>query len=410
MENNLKNMEKIKVIKNEQDYKEALKLAEELINLDPNPDSTEGEQLKILTAFIQDYEERIFPEQLPNPIEAIKFRMEQANLKPTDLVPFIGSRSRVSEILSGKRQLTIEMIRALSEGLGIPAKVLIKKIDMASDSEYQGWNSSLVSEMERRGYFNDVKLQKNNKIDLLKNFFSFGPSMEIIGMLRKSSYRLSPLTDKRALAAWAAQVLRKAEKIKPAKVYKDGIIDLGFLQELVKLSNKENSPILAQDYLKKTGIILVIEPHFSKTYLDGAAILVNKNNPVIGLTIRYDRLDNFWFTLLHELAHIAMHYNSDIDLFYDEIEGIKAVELNEKEKEADALAEEAILPKAKWEISPARLIPSYMAASSLAKEIGVNIALIAGQIRHKGNKYIYLSKIVTEAKVRKYFPNEKWGK
>jgi HTH-type transcriptional regulator/antitoxin HigA len=162
--------------------------------------------------------------------------------------------------------------------------------------------------------------------------------------------------------------------------------------------------------LKKYGIILVIEPHFSKTYLDGATILINKDNPVIGLTLRYDRLDNFWFTLVHELAHIALHYKSGISLFYDEIEGIKTINLDEKEKEADALAEEAILPSAKWEISPARLIPSSMAANSLANELGVHVALIAGQIRHKGNKYIYLNKIVTEAKVRNYFPNEKWNK
>ena len=68
------------------------------------------------------------------------------------------------------------------------------------------------------------------------------------------------------------------------------------------------------------------------------------------------------------------------------------------------------MPSAKWEISPARLIPSAMAANSLARELGVHVALIAGQIRHKGNKYVYLSKIVNEAAVREYFPYEKWTK
>jgi hypothetical protein len=74
------------------------------------------------------------------------------------------------------------------------------------------------------------------------------------------------------------------------------------------------------------------------------------------------------------------------------------------------MAEEALLPKAKWEVSPARLIPSPMAAKSLANELGVHIAIIAGQIRHKGNKYIYLNKIVNAEKVRKYFSNNKWSK
>jgi HTH-type transcriptional regulator / antitoxin HigA len=128
-------MEKIKVIKTEQDYQDALKLAEKLISHDPDPDSTEGEQLSLLGTLIQDYEARAFPIALPSPIEAIKFRMDQAGLKPTDLIPYLGSRSRVSEILSGKRQLTIDMIRTLSEGLGIPAKVLIKQPEPDGESE-----------------------------------------------------------------------------------------------------------------------------------------------------------------------------------------------------------------------------------------------------------------------------------
>lgn len=404
-------MNKIKVIKTEKDYEEALKLIEKLMSLDPDPDSEEGEQLSLLSALIQDYEVRVFPETLPDPIDAIRFRMEQAGLKPTDLIPYIGSRSRVSEILSGKRQLTLEMVRSLEAGLGIPAKVLIRKPDLGEDPEYQNWDNRLVAEMEVRGYFGNASLKKYSKVELLKNFFSpINSPAQLVGMSRKSNYRSSPLTDKRALAAWATCVFKKAKKVRTSKNYKHGTIDLKFMQKLAKLSVKDNDPILAQEYLKKHGIILVIERHFSKTYLDGAAILINKDNPVIGLTLRYDRLDNFWFTLMHELAHIAQHYNSNISLFYDEIEGIKTIDLDEKEREADALAEEALLPKAKWEVSPARLVPSSMAANSLAQELGVHVAIVAGQIRHKGNKYTYLNKIVNKAKVRKYFQKEKWKK
>ena len=151
-------------------------------------------------------------------------------------------------------------------------------------------------------------------------------------MLRKSNYRSSPLTDKRALSAWAGRVLQKAKKVKVPNKYKHGTIDLTFMQELVKLSAKENGPVLAQEYLKKHGIVLVIEPHFPKTYLDGATILINKDNPIIGLTLRYDRLDNFWFTLMHELAHIALHYDQDISLFYDEFEEIKGLISDQKKK------------------------------------------------------------------------------
>ncbi|OGL38164.1 MAG: hypothetical protein A2042_05405 [Candidatus Schekmanbacteria bacterium GWA2_38_11] len=404
-------MSKIKVIKTKQDYQEALKLVEELMSHDPDPESEEGEQLSLLSTLIQDYEVRAFPKTLPNPIDAIKFRMEQANLKPADLVPYIGSRSRVSEILSGKRQLTIDMIRTLSEGLGIPARVLIKQPEPGEESEYQNWDDHLVAEMKARGYFGGASLKKFDRIELLKTFFSSinSPAL-IVGMLRKSNYRSSPLTDKHALSAWAGRVLQKAKKIKVSKKYKHGTIDLAFMQELAKLSPKDNGPILAQEYLKKNGIILVIEPHFSKTYLDGATILINKDNPVIGLTLRHDRPDNFWFTLMHEVAHIALHYGQDISLFYDEFEDIKGLDIGSKEKEADNLASEALVLSSKWEISPAKLIPSSIAASSLAKELGVHIAIIAGKIRYEGGKWAYLNNIIGKEKVQKYFPKEKWGK
>lgn len=395
-------MDKIKIIKTEQDYQEALKMVEELISRDPNPDSAEGEQLSLLTTLIQDYESRVFPKSLPDPIEAIKFRMEQADLKPADLIPYIGSRSRVSEILSGKRQLTLDMVRALSNGLGIPAEVLIRKPESNENTNYEAWDNRLVAEMDKRGYFGNASIKKSTKSELLKSFFdSLGTQLQFAVMHRKSHYRSSPLTDKHALDAWATRVIKKTQQIKISRKYKQGMIDLGFMQELAKLSVKENGPLLAQEHLKNNGIILIVEDHLPRTYLDGGVILINKDNPVIGLTLRYDRLDNFWFTLMHELAHIALHFDQDI--FYDEIENVKGVDINSREQEADALAEEALLPKAKWEVSPARLIPSSMAANSLANELGVHVAIIAGQIRHKGNKYVYLNKIVNEAKVRKYF-------
>ena len=403
-------MNKIKFIKTQQDYEDALNLVEALMVQDPNPNSDEGEQLSLLTTLIEDYESRTIPESLPNPIDAIKFRMEQNNLKPVDLIPYIGSRSRVSEILTGKRQLTLEMIRALESGLGIPAKVLIKKPEMSDSLEYKELDNCLVKEMESRGYFGNKSLKKYGRLELLKGFFSsIGSQSQMTIMLRKSSYRSSPLTDKRALIIWSNRVIQKAKKIKVTNKYKDGVLDLSFMKKFVKLSSKENGVILAQEYLKKIGIILIIEPHFSKTYLDGAAILINKDNPIIGLTLRFDRLDNFWFTLMHELSHIALHYNQNIDLFYDELD-TNSNDLDEKEKEADLLAEEVLLPKDKWEISPARLIPSSMAANSLAKELDVHVAIIAGQIRHKGNKYIYLNEIINKSKVRSYFPDEKWNK
>jgi HTH-type transcriptional regulator/antitoxin HigA len=403
-------MVEIKVIKTENDYRAALKSIEALVAKDPDPESTEGEQLELLSTLVADYESRYFPPTLPDPVEAIKFRMEQANLKPADLVPFIGSKSRVSEILSGKRKLTVEMMRALEAGLGIPAKVLLGQPIQDENSQYHNWDAGVLKEMKERGYFGKSSLKTSNPADLVRHFFEpICSPAQLLGMLRQSSYRSSPRTDRHALAAWAGAVLKKAEQAKVPIKYKKGAVNLDFMRELAKLSVKENSPLLVKEFLKKHGIILVVEKHFSKTYLDGATILINRDHPVIGLTLRYDRLDNLWFTLMHELAHVSLHYDQDVKLFYDEIEGVKGVNLNEKEQEADRMAEEALLPRSKWEVSPARLIPSFLAAKSLAAEVGVHIAIIAGQMRHKGKAYSYLNKIVHEAKVRHYFPEEGWN-
>lgn len=115
----------IKLIKNETQYQEALKRLEEIFDAKPN--SKNGDELELLSFLIDKYEQENFPIDLPDPIEAIKFRMEQMGYKQSDLVKYIGLKSRVSEILNKKRKLTIEMIRKLHVGLGIPTEVLIKE-------------------------------------------------------------------------------------------------------------------------------------------------------------------------------------------------------------------------------------------------------------------------------------------
>ncbi len=114
---------KAKVIKTESDYLAALARIEKL--MDAKANTLQGDELELLSLLVHDYEDRVYPIDKPDPIAAIRFRMEQKGLKPVDLIPVLGSRSRVSEILSGRRSLTVKMIRALVERLGIPAEILI---------------------------------------------------------------------------------------------------------------------------------------------------------------------------------------------------------------------------------------------------------------------------------------------
>ena len=114
---------KPRVIKTEAEYAAALARIDKL--MDARLKTPQGDELELLSLLVHDYEDRVFPIDKPDPVTAIRFRMEQQGLKPKDLVPFLGSRSRVSEILSGRRNLSLKMIRALAGGLGIPAEVLL---------------------------------------------------------------------------------------------------------------------------------------------------------------------------------------------------------------------------------------------------------------------------------------------
>jgi len=114
----------IKPIKTEADYNEALKEAESL--MDASKDTPEGDRLDVLVTLIEAYEEKHHAVLPPEPIDAILHQMDSLGITRNDLIPLIGSRARVSEILNRKRALSINMIRRLQEGLGISAEILIK--------------------------------------------------------------------------------------------------------------------------------------------------------------------------------------------------------------------------------------------------------------------------------------------
>jgi HTH-type transcriptional regulator/antitoxin HigA len=118
---------KPRIIRTQGDYESALARIDALMENDPAPSSAEGEELALLGLLVSKYEEEKFPMDLPDPVAAIRFRMEQAGLKAKDLIPYIGSASKVSEVLSGKRALSLAMIRHLVKGLGIPAEVLLQE-------------------------------------------------------------------------------------------------------------------------------------------------------------------------------------------------------------------------------------------------------------------------------------------
>lgn len=143
---------KAKILKSEQEYNDACDRIYGIINGSKNviePDSPKGEELELLSLLVEKYEQEHYQMAPPDPIEAIKFRMEQMNLKQADIAPLFGGKTRVSEVLNGKRTLSLKMITLLNRYLGIPLESLIRgndKIKLEADKKAQILNISSIQE------------------------------------------------------------------------------------------------------------------------------------------------------------------------------------------------------------------------------------------------------------------------
>ena len=394
-----------KVIKTKKEYNEALIEIERLIDDDPERGTVEADNLELITLLVKDYESKTYEISFPDPIEAIKFRMDQQNLSQRDLTPFIGSRSKVSEVLSKKRPLTLSMIRALHENLGVPAKVLLQEQDISILEEKEiDWRKFPVKEMISRNWISaSIENINDSAEEIMREFFKpIGQFNEIVALYRKTkNIRSARSMDLYALTAWTARILSKYQEMKMSTEYISDNINLDFLRSIVKLSWSDQGPLLAKEFLSKHGIPLIIEAHLPKTYLDGATLISKDERPIIGLTLRYDRLDNFWFTLMHELAHICLHFNKNLDQYYDDLD----FEDNDNsiEIEADELASEALIPSEDWKKSAASRLRSPEAAENLARKLGIHPAIVAGRMRHEFKAYRLLNNLVGNKKVKILF-------
>ena len=397
-----------RLIKTEKDYKTALSRIEAL--MDAKPGTAEMDELELLTALVEIYEERHYPISLPNPIEAIKFRMDQLGLSQKDMVPYIGTKSKVSEVLNGKRPLTLAMMRSLNQNMGISAEVLLREPGADFPEEMQGmtWQKFPIAEMAKRCWISKEKNFKENAEELMRNFIAQAGGVEAVSpafFRQAKGARYNSKMDPYGLTAWCIRVLAIAKSNPLRQTYRKGSIKQSSLQEIARLSYFEDGPQLAKEYLHKQGIHLIVVPHLPKTYLDGAAMLMPDGTRVIGLTLRYDRIDNFWFCLLHELAHIAKHLTSQDRIIIDDLDlrGHDANLEDKLEKEADEMTRDGLIPKKVWEKNPLKGETTAEKIISLAEKLKIHPAIIAGRVRHERNNYRLLSKLVGSGQVRKHF-------
>jgi HTH-type transcriptional regulator / antitoxin HigA len=208
-------------------------------------------------------------------------------------------------------------------------------------------------------------------------------------------------TTRYALYAWLARVIQQA-RTKKSKlgVFREDQMSAALLKDLAQLSWSERGPLLAIEFLEKHGIAVVIEPHLKGTQLDGAALKDVDGTPIVGLTLRYDRLDNFWFTLMHEVAHLWKHVGND-EAFLDDLD---VTSEDRREAEANRLAREAFIPRVLWKRSDAFISPSKESIERLAKELRIHPAIIAGRLRKESGNFGLFSDLIGQQQVKTMFP------
>jgi HTH-type transcriptional regulator/antitoxin HigA len=382
----------VKPIRTEGDYEANLERIETLI--DALPGTPEGDELEILSTLIERYENERFPIAAPTPLAAIRFRMEQGGMTPRDLEPFIGSRSRVSEVLSGTRPLSIDMIRALNEHLGIPAEVLIR-------SEPQR-REKIKIELSRPAA---KQLSAWRLLQAGEPFEAFmaraaGGAPTLARLRKTRTDRTNAKTDPVAVQAWCGAVLLRSQECKVEGKFSAEAFNLDLVRSLAKLSVYDDGPIRARDALSKLGIVLVILPHLPGTHLDGAAMRRADGVPVIALTLRRDRTDSFWFTLLHELAHVVFHLKDEKSFIFDDLEigSSEAIE-----EHADRLAQEALVPKDLWAEFKNSTYTSLADIVTFARRAEVNPAIIAGRWQKQNRDFRKFSRLLGHGSIRSQF-------
>ena len=352
-------MASIRPIRTEEDYAAALARFSDIFQA---PSGTpDGDERDIWADLIERYEDEHHPNPPVSAVAAIEFMMDQRGMTRRDLIPFIGSASKASEVLSGKRDITMAMARALHKHLGIPADVLLQDPHASLDNELDlEWERFPLKSISEWLGLKDTRNLKDRAEEIVSALMerAGGPQVATTALFRKNDLtRVNAKANPYALTAWCWQVMAQANESPPSAEYRADTVTPDFLREVARMSRFGDGPQLAREILAELGVALQIVPHLPRTYLDGAAMWVDGDRPVIGLTIRYDRIDNFWFTLLHELAHLGRHLDGDEStVFYDDLSlrgpRTEAPAIEDVEIEADTWAEDALVPPSDdWESS-----------------------------------------------------------
>lgn len=271
-----------------------------------------------------------------------------------------------------------------------------------SDIDDVVWKQFPAREMAKRGWF-DVP-RRGDVHQLARDYFMQAAGPQFASAYHRKKMHGGSVPNEYALLAWQARILERARGIVETHDPPEFVADDRWIADLVALTRRRDGPKRAQSLLLSKGVILVTEKHLSGTYLDGGAMLDRDGRPIIGLTLRFDRLDNFWFVLLHELGHVFLHLMDGLRYdFFDEQETSGD---DKVEREADAFALDSLIPEAKWDECLSRFALSEEAVLIDAKNLGIDASIIAGRIRKERNDYTILTGLIGQDQVASQFEDD----
>ena len=325
---------------------------------------------------------------------------QRLNMRPQQI-----QRYEATNYMGASLSRLIEISRALGvkisgtfEGTEQPGS----SVFVWSDADHVVWGQFPYKEMIKRKWF-DLPVG-SNPVEEVKDYFYRAAGPQFATVYHRKKMRIGNVPNEYALLAWQARVLERARNLAVHNKLPEFDLDDRWLPELVSLTSREDGVQRVGQLLATKGIALIVEKHLPGSYLDGAAMLGDSELPIIGLTLRYDRLDNFWFVLLHELGHVFLHlFNGQRYDFFDE-EG--ASETDSIEAEADQFALEALIPEELWEKCLSRFARTDEAVQIDASNLDIHPSIIAGRIRKECDNYTILTSLVGHGQVRPQFEDE----
>lgn len=267
------------------------------------------------------------------------------------------------------------------------------------------WQAFPIAEMFKRGWFEDFSgtLPQARKVagELIPAFLQGANSQYAPMALHRKSVRSSGQVHEAAIAAWEARVRALADRNPPERAFDRDLLSDEWVRGLVALSLADDGPQAAASYLREAGISLVVERQLPGTLLDGAALCSADHHSIVAMTLRHDRLDNFWFTLLHEIGHLKLHVRpGEFAAIFDDNDSPAA---DKVEQDADYFAQEALIPEVNWNLAVSRFTRNEKAVMTDAKRFCVAPSVIAGRVRREANDYTLLRTMVGAGEVRRQF-------